>query len=659
MDEFDIDTFYSRFIEEYTRLLSRVEFTEENYKRLPFNETDKESIKKLLNDNTKNINLKIRIYLYNIASLIKLGDNPDNLNDDIFSWKIPTAEDNINTDEILKKFISDIIEKSKTRITDIDEKEKNIHLLYSHGAVRLEGEKPVFKTVPDNIILCYQVPITYYGVCSNISGDLFDEFKKLKTSDNDIFKYPFHYFKENPYTDCFERSQIFYPGQYYSDMNLSPETNVSSINFEMGGHHIIGKDGYNPPEEPFKQQEFLLSSYLTNKDNFPNDKLHIVFVSGCRNSQYLYTYTSFQFIYKYEHFIRLLNQEIELLLDKSLPEKYTLCKNEGCKCGTEPIFKSKLPTSKMSNILNNKPGILINDFGEPNKKDRKIFQWLLFYREDKIKRYLSAKKKELNDDEYKQFLNKLLLDFINYLYKFWKHINPDIDFRSLKLLLQKGADVNAKNKDDGTPLHKAIILENIEIIKLLLEKGAKINILDKNGVSALYIAVYNNNKDIVELLLQYGADVNALNIYDISPLYIAIYNENKDMVELLLKNNDDINAKDNNGQTPLHIAVYKNNSNIVKLLLQNDADVNAKNKDDISPLDLAIEKGNKDIVKLLQKYNIQKNSIKSGGFKKTNKRRNKKLSSRIKKTNKTRNKTNKPNTRKKVNRKRSMRKPKK
>lgn len=397
MSEFDIYTFYSRFIEEYTILLSRVEFTEENYERLFDNETDRDTIVKLLNDNTKNINLKIRIYLYNIASLIKLGDNPDNLNEDIFSWKIPTAEDNIKTDETLKKFISDIIEKSKTRITNIDKlTDKNIHWLESHGSVKLEGEKPVFKTVPDNIILCYQAPITYYGICSNIPGNLFDEFKKLKTSNNDIFKYPFHYFKENPDTDCFERSQIFYPGQYYSDMNLSPETDKTKLTFEMNGHHIIDKDGYNPPpkepKEPLKQQIFLLSDYL-NEGNFSRDKLHIVFVGGCRNNQDESTYQAYQFIYKYEHFIRLLNKEIELLLNKDLLEKYTLCKNEGCKCGKEPIFKSKLPTSKMPNILNNKPGILINDFGEPNKKDRKIFQWLLFYREDKIKRYLSAKKR--------------------------------------------------------------------------------------------------------------------------------------------------------------------------------------------------------------------------------------------------------------------------
>ena len=46
MDEFDIDTFYSRFIEEYTRLLSRVKFTEQNYERLFDSETDKEAIKR-------------------------------------------------------------------------------------------------------------------------------------------------------------------------------------------------------------------------------------------------------------------------------------------------------------------------------------------------------------------------------------------------------------------------------------------------------------------------------------------------------------------------------------------------------------------------------------------------------------------------------------
>ena len=50
MNEFDIDTFYSDFIKEYTDSLSRVKFTEENYERLFENSTDIDTIKASLND---------------------------------------------------------------------------------------------------------------------------------------------------------------------------------------------------------------------------------------------------------------------------------------------------------------------------------------------------------------------------------------------------------------------------------------------------------------------------------------------------------------------------------------------------------------------------------------------------------------------------------
>lgn len=49
----------------------------------------------------------------------------------------------------------------------------------------------------------------------------------------------------------------------------------------------------------------------------------------------------------------------------------------------------------------------------------------------------------------------------------------------VKLLLDRGADINTKDKEAGsTPLHGASSLGYVDVIKLLLEKGADINAKD-------------------------------------------------------------------------------------------------------------------------------------------------------------------------------------
>ena len=70
------------------------------------------------------------------------------------------------------------------------------------------------------------------------------------------------------------------------------------------------------------------------------------------------------------------------------------------------------------------------------------------------------------------------------------------DIETVKLLIQKGAEINLKNKDGWvyfkiiknyiniikqTPLHIAVYNGHIEIVKLLIEKGCDINLKDNEG----------------------------------------------------------------------------------------------------------------------------------------------------------------------------------
>jgi ankyrin repeat protein len=76
----------------------------------------------------------------------------------------------------------------------------------------------------------------------------------------------------------------------------------------------------------------------------------------------------------------------------------------------------------------------------------------------------------------------------------------------VKLLLEKGANVNATNVDGGTPLMMAATYGHADIVKLLLPKVTNVNAVDVQKETALYKSVVEKHIDVVRLLLAAGAD---------------------------------------------------------------------------------------------------------------------------------------------------------
>ena len=84
-------------------------------------------------------------------------------------------------------------------------------------------------------------------------------------------------------------------------------------------------------------------------------------------------------------------------------------------------------------------------------------------------------------------------------------IEPDDrQIKVAKLLLANGADVNAKNKTDFTPLHFAAWKGHKKVVELLLASNANVNAKDSNGDTPLTFANRKNHKDVVDLLRQNG-----------------------------------------------------------------------------------------------------------------------------------------------------------
>lgn len=183
----------------------------------------------------------------------------------------------------------------------------------------------------------------------------------------------------------------------------------------------------------------------------------------------------------------------------------------------------------------------------------------------------------------------------------------------VKLLISKGAKVNAVDKEFSMPLAKAVQADNLEIAKFLLEhgadktinqsdtefqtaifkassakmaqlliaNGANVSDRDKKGLSVLLHAVANYlDFDLLKVLLQNGADINAQDKSGTTALLQAVRypyeRDDKNCVQFLLENGANANVANNQGETPLLVA---EKLEVLQALLAHGADVNAQNED--------------------------------------------------------------------------------
>ena len=101
----------------------------------------------------------------------------------------------------------------------------------------------------------------------------------------------------------------------------------------------------------------------------------------------------------------------------------------------------------------------------------------------------------------------------------------------IRILIEAGADVNAVNSAQQSPLHEAS-KENPAVVPVLLEAGAKANILDNINRSPLFHAAYFKQKAAVVALMGDTADPHLGN----SPLtHPDVSKEMKDLIKSLSK----------------------------------------------------------------------------------------------------------------------------
>jgi len=155
------------------------------------------------------------------------------------------------------------------------------------------------------------------------------------------------------------------------------------------------------------------------------------------------------------------------------------------------------------------------------------------------------------------------------------HFNEILEYENIPL--------DYKNKNEE-PLLTSLILSNInnkeECIKQIVERGCNVNAKDKNGNIPLYYAMSKLNTNITQLLIKHGANINIKN-YNMESLLFSLIKSNisglGNFFEILFENGCNIDEADIYGNTPLIQAVKNNNLKYVRLLVNNGANKNIKN----------------------------------------------------------------------------------
>jgi cytohesin len=157
----------------------------------------------------------------------------------------------------------------------------------------------------------------------------------------------------------------------------------------------------------------------------------------------------------------------------------------------------------------------------------------------------------------------------------------------VRLLLERGADVNVKNANNNAPIHNALLFQNMAILHELLvaPQGINLEILGQSGLTPLMHSAKFRLFSFMEVLLEHGASPLPSGPRQETPLHLIarwwrfvfqpeLCEDDRDSLkftELLLRHGCSPLSKDAYGCSPLHYSASSGLCEMSLLLLETGA----------------------------------------------------------------------------------------
>ncbi|KAG1677111.1 Protein phosphatase 1 regulatory subunit 16A [Nymphon striatum] len=185
----------------------------------------------------------------------------------------------------------------------------------------------------------------------------------------------------------------------------------------------------------------------------------------------------------------------------------------------------------------------------------------------------------------------------------------------LKLLIEFGANVNAQDSEQWTPLHAASTCGHLHLVKYLIDQGADLLAVNADGNMPYDICEDDSTLDYIEsemakrgitqtlidetrsatellmlhdlkIIAENGGDLEFKDHQNATPLHVGAANGYLAVVEFLLDHHVSTEVCDKDMWKPIHAAACWGHPNVLEVLVQNGADLNARTKNGETPYDI-------------------------------------------------------------------------
>ncbi len=181
--------------------------------------------------------------------------------------------------------------------------------------------------------------------------------------------------------------------------------------------------------------------------------------------------------------------------------------------------------------------------------------------------------------------------------------------------LVPGKKWNTRFSYGNTAMHLAASRGHLGILKYLLEQEADPNLRNNPGSTPLHEAVRANELEAVQILIDAGGEVNATDYNQNTPLHTALSpGAELAIAEYLLQEGAEADAKNHYGNTPLHLTIMRNLPvHFAEKLIQAGADVNSRNKTGNTPLFEAVKQNIQPVAQMLISHEADLFARNNGG----------------------------------------------